>query len=137
MRIRRAEQKDLAEAVDLARRLDLDYAGMDEDAFWVAEESGKVVGIVALREHPDCLELCSLGVDPAFRERGVGRALIEALMAEASGDVHLATVIPEYFQALGFARAPVVPAAFVEKRKTPWCEGCRPDHCTVMVREKP
>jgi N-acetylglutamate synthase-like GNAT family acetyltransferase len=135
MRLRRAEPRDFDDIVDLARRLELDHAGMDEDIFWVAEESGEVIGIVALREHPDCEELCSLGVDPAFRERGVGRALVEALMAEAPGDVHLATVIPEYFQVLGFVPAPDVPASFIEKRKTPWCEGCRPDLCTVMVRK--
>jgi N-acetylglutamate synthase-like GNAT family acetyltransferase len=137
MRVRRAEPGDSDDIVDLARRLELDRAGMDEDVFWVAEGSGEIVGIVALRDHPDCRELCSLGVDPAFRERGVGRALVEALMAEAPGDVHLATIIPEYFQALGFVRAPVVPDSFVEKRKTPWCEGCRQDLCAVMVRKKP
>ncbi len=136
MRIRRAEPRDFDAIVDLARRLELDHAGMDEDLFWVAEESGEVVGIVALRKHPDCLELGSLGVDPALRERGVGRALVEALTAEAPGDVHLATVIPEYFEALGFVRAPAVPASFIEKRKAPWCEGCRRDLCAVMVREK-
>lgn len=137
MRLRRAEPRDFDDIVDLARRLELDHAGMDEDIFWVAEESGEVVGIVALREHADCLELCSLGVDPAFRGRGVGRALVEALMGEAPGDIHLATVIPDYFQAIGFVRAPVVPIAFVEKRKTPWCEGCRLDLCAVMVRKMP
>lgn len=137
MRVRRAEPRDFDDIVDLARRLELAHAGMDEDIFWVAEESGEVIGIVALREHPDCLELCSLGVDPAHRERGVGRALVEALTAEPPGDVHLATVIPEYFEALGFVRAPSVPDSFIEKRKTPWCEGCRHDLCAVMVRKKP
>lgn len=137
MRIRRAEQRHEDDVFNLARRLELDHDGMDEDIFWVAEESERIVGIVALREHPDCLELCSLGVDPAFRKRGVGRALVEALMAEASGDVHLATIIPEYFQALGFSRTPFVPSAFVEKRNTPWCDDCRPDLCAVMVRKKP
>jgi len=136
MRVRRAEPRDFDDIVGLARRLDLDHAGMDGDLFWVAEESGEVVGIVALREHPDCRELCSLGVDPAFRERGVGRTLVEALVSEAPGDVHLGTVIPEYFRSLGFVRAPVIPAAFVEKRKTAWCEGCRQDLCAVMVRKK-
>lgn len=137
MRIRRAEPKDFDEVVDLARRLDLDYAGMDQGIFWVAEDAGEVVGMVGLREHPDCLELCALGVDSAYRERGVGSALVEALMAETPGEVYLATVIPEYFQACGFARAPVVPAAFVEKRKTPYCDGCHQDLCAVMVRKKP
>ncbi|MFO7733438.1 MAG: GNAT family N-acetyltransferase [Candidatus Aminicenantes bacterium] len=137
MRVRRAEPRDFDDIVDLARRLELAHAGMDEDIFWVAEDSGEVVGIVGFRKHPDCMELCSLGVDPAFRGRGVGRALVEALTAEAPGDIHLATVIPEYFQALGFTRAPAVPASFVEKRKTPWCEGCRHDLCAVMVRKRP
>lgn len=110
---------------------------MESDRLWVAEESGEVVGIIALKEHPDCLELCALGVEPRSRGKGIGRALVEALMAEAPGDVHLATVIPGFFESCGFARTPDVPATFPAKRKTSWCEGCPRERCAVMVRIQP
>jgi hypothetical protein len=37
MRIRKAGKADFPEIIRLARRLNLDYTGMDSDSFWVAE----------------------------------------------------------------------------------------------------
>jgi len=110
---------------------------MEADRLWVAEESAEIVGLVALRENPDCLELCGLGVEPRFRGKNVGTDLVEAVMAAASGRVHLATIIPEFFEACGFEKSADVPATFPEKRKTAWCDGCPQERCTVMVRKKP
>ena len=134
MRVRKAETRDIPLACELARTLDLDYPGMESDTLWVAEGEGEIVGVVSLKTHPDCLELCALGVDLRCRGKGTGRALVEALMAEAPGDVHLGTVIPGFFLKCGFSRAPEIPGTFIEKRKTSWCEGCRIEDCTVMVR---
>ena len=135
MRIRKVGAGEAPTAVELARKLDLDYPGMEADELWVAEEGAEVVGVVALKRHPDCLELCALGLDPARRGRGTAKALVEALMAAASGPVHLATVIPEFFETCGFARTEDVPRAFIEKRRTSWCEGCDQSRCTVMRRK--
>ena len=57
MRVRKAHLDDIPRAVELARRLDLDYPGMELDRLWVAEESVEIVGRVALKEQPDCLAL--------------------------------------------------------------------------------
>jgi N-acetylglutamate synthase-like GNAT family acetyltransferase len=135
MRVRRAVEADIPKVIELARSLDLHYPGMERDRFWVAEDEGWIVGLVALKKHRDCQELCVLGVDPSERRKGTGRALVEALLGEATGDVHLATVIPKFFEALGFARTPDVPRSFIDKRKTEWCEGCDLRLCTVMVRK--
>jgi N-acetylglutamate synthase-like GNAT family acetyltransferase len=137
MPIRKARPEDIPAALDLARKLELDYPGMDADRLWVAEESGEIVGLVALKKHPDCLELCALGVDPGSRGSGIAKALVTALMAEAPGDVHLATVTPAFFETCGFVRTQDVPAAFPAKRKASWCEGCPQELCTIMLREKP
>ena len=137
MRIRKALPEDIPAALALARRLDLDYPGLEADRLWVAVERGEVIGLVALKTHADCLELCALGVDPGHRGKGTAKALVEALMAEAPGAVHLATVIPGFFEALGFRAATDVPATFPAKRRTAWCDGCRRDLCTVMSRARP
>lgn len=136
MRVRKCRPKDIPGVVNLAQRLGLDYPEMEADRLWVAEESGAIVGLVALKEHPDCLELCGLGVEPRFRMRGVGKSLVEAVMAAAPGRVHLATIIPEFFEACGFEKSADIPATFPEKRKTAWCDGCPQERCTVMSREK-
>jgi N-acetylglutamate synthase-like GNAT family acetyltransferase len=137
MRVRKSLPEDIPAAVALARQLDLDYPGLEADRLWVAVENGLVIGLVALKTHPDCLELCALGVDPERRGKGTAKALVEALMAEAPGPVHLATVIPGFFEACGFRAAADIPAAFPAKRQTSWCDGCRRDLCTVMTRERP
>jgi len=138
VQIRRASDKDIPGAVALARRLGLDFPGLERDALWVAGEGAEIAGLVALKEHPDCRELCALGVDPAHRGRGLAKKLVEALMAEAPGDVHLATVIPGFFEGCGFLIIRTgIPAAFPAKRRTAWCEGCPQDRCTVMRRAKP
>ena len=138
MHIHKARPGKAAPAVKLARRLGLDYPGMEADELWVAEENGRTTGLVALKAHPDCLELSALGVDPGSRGQGVGKALVEALMAGARGDVHLATIIPGFFESCGFLIIQEdIPATFPAKRRTSWCEGCPQARCTVMLRKKP
>jgi N-acetylglutamate synthase-like GNAT family acetyltransferase len=139
MRVRKAATSDLLSIVGLARSLDLDYPGMEGDALWVAEaDRDRIVGAVALKKHPDCLELCALGVDPGFRGKGLAKALVEALVAGAPGAVHLATIIPGFFESCGFRIIKTdIPATFPAKRKTAWCEGCPRERCTVMLRKKP
>ncbi len=138
MRVRKAGRADLRSILALARSLDLDYPGLEGDALWIAEDGrGRTIGAVALKKHPDCLELCALGVDSGFRGKGVAKALVEALMAEAQGAVHLATIIPGFFESYGFVRTRDIPATFPAKRRTAWCEGCPQERCTVMLRKKP
>ena len=138
MRVRKALPEDIPDALALARRLDLDYPGQESDPMWVAEDGGRMVGLVALKTHSDCLELCALGVDPASRGRGIARALVEALMSEAPGHVHLATIIPGFFESCGFRTVRSgIPATFPAKRETAWCDGCPRALCTVMLRGKP
>lgn len=135
MQVRKSRPDDAAAAVRLARELGLDYPGLDGDTLWVAEEKGRIVGLVALQRHADCLELCALGVDPSHRGQGIAKALVEALMAETPGDVHLATVIPGFFERCGFHIIKEgLPATFPAKRRTAWCEGCPRERCTVMRR---
>ena len=116
----------------LARECDVDYPGMDKDEFLVAERAGRVLGIVGLKRHPGCLELVALAVAAASRGTGIGGKLVFELLAGVREDVYLATVIPGYFDRLGFVRPAEVPRSMV--KDPDWCAGCRRDLCTVMVR---
>ncbi len=134
MRIRRAATSDRAPIRILAGGLGLDYPGMEGDAFWLAEEEGRIVGTVGLIRHPDCLELVGLGVDDSRRGSGLGRALVGALLAETPGDIYLATIIPDFFARLGFVPATAEPASISARKGTAWCEGCPRERCAVMVK---
>ena len=132
MLIRKAAQSDWGQILRLARECDVHYPGMEKDEFWVADENGRVLGIVGLKRHPGCLELCALGVDAANPGRGIGGRLVFELLAGVREDVYLATVIPGYFERLGFERRAAFPPSMV--KDPDWCAGCRRDLCTVMVR---
>jgi N-acetylglutamate synthase-like GNAT family acetyltransferase len=132
MRLRKAKKADFPAILKLAQTYNLDYSGMEADRFRVVEEGGGILGICGLKKHPECLELCALGVDENWRGRGWGRRLVRAVLREAPAEVYLATVIPSYFARFGFERAAAVPASMVKKAE--WCAGCTPERCTVMVR---
>jgi len=132
MSVRKARKADLPQIIRLAKKCDLDYSGMESDSFWVAADGPEVIGIVALKLHPDCAELCALGVDEAKRLKGLGRDLVLALLEKARGDIYLATIIPNFFGKLGFRKATQIPTSMV--KKSDWCGDCRKDLCTVMVK---
>lgn len=134
MSIQKAGKTDLPQIIALAAKHNLDYEDMAADDFWVAVEAGRVVGICGLRQHPDCRELCSLGVEQTFQKRGFGRRLVETLLQGTSGDIYLATVIPEFFRKLGFEEAGSVPASMI--KKADWCAGCSRERCTVMIKKR-
>lgn len=134
MLIRKAARRDWDDIVRIARECDVDYAGMEKDDFLVAAEDGRIVGIVGLKRHPDCLELCGLGVDVKNRGRGIGKRLVLKLLAGIGGDVYLGTIIPGFFEGLGFERIDSPPRSML--KDPAWCAGCRPDLCTVMVRRE-
>lgn len=131
MFVRKAVPQDWDEIFRIARESGLDYPGMEADDFLVAERDGRVAGIVGLKRHPECLELCALGVDVTYRGSGIGRQLVAGLLAGVREDVYLATVIPGYFERLGFLRSAAVPPSMIKDPE--WCAGCRRDLCTVMV----
>lgn len=133
MRTRKAKKADFPGIVALAKDLGLDYPGIEEDTFWVAEAGGRIAGIVALKKHMDCLELCALGVDPGFRGQGLARSLVRSLLDAAQAEVFLATVIPVFFEKCGFVRVADGPRSISDKRGTDWCEGCDRKSCTVMM----
>jgi N-acetylglutamate synthase-like GNAT family acetyltransferase len=133
MRIRKAKKSDFSNVIHLSQKYDLDYTSMEADDFWVAEEGKKILGIVGLKKHDDCLELCSLGVEEIYRNRGIAKKLVLALLKKAKGNVYLATVIPGFFEKFGFEKANVIPASMI--KKSDWCKGCNKELCTVMMRK--
>ncbi len=132
MRIRKAEAKDMASVVALAESCGLDYPGMESDVFWIAEEENCLLGICGLKTHPDCRELCALGVRKELRGKGIGRELVNVFLRETGEEIFLATVIPEFFTWFGFARTARFPLSM--RKGGDWCEGCDSSRCVVMVR---
>ena len=73
--------------------------------FVVAERGGKIIGCGALHVYgAHLVEIRSITVRIDHRRRGLGRALVRALLRRANGrDVVLFTRRPEFFATFGFA----------------------------------
>jgi amino-acid N-acetyltransferase len=77
--------------------------------YWVAEESRKVVGCVALHiSWDDLAEIKSLAVAKEAQGRGLGRKLIEASLCEAgelgAKKIFVLTYKPGFFKNFGFKK---------------------------------
>ena len=87
------------------------------DRFFVAESNGEMVGCATYQIHPEfgdaraaTVEVQSLAVKSAFRRRGIGKALVEAIISRVSafgpGEIVALTFAPKFFGALGFEEIP-------------------------------
>lgn len=89
-RIRRARADDQATIRALVHGERLDPMTLDWPNFLVAEDdAGRIIGIGQVKPLRGARELGSLVVVPDWRERGVGAALIHALMADEPGPLFL------------------------------------------------
>jgi N-acetylglutamate synthase-like GNAT family acetyltransferase len=133
MIVRKAEKEDVPYVIRIAWRLALDYPGMEDDSFFVAEERGKLIGILGFRDYGDFLEMLSVGVLEDFRKMGVGKKLVEEALKQIPGrPVYLMTSIPDFYEALGFKIVNEFPEKL--KKDPAWCAGCDTDKCTTMFR---
>jgi N-acetylglutamate synthase-like GNAT family acetyltransferase len=83
---------------------------LDEDDWMVAVVKEEIVGVGRLRYYDDVCELSSVGVLEDYRNMGIGKAIIKALIDDASTKViYTVTEIPEYFAQSGFALTDAFP----------------------------
>ena len=111
--IRVAAPADFAGVVRLLEAAELPTAGLEPALpdFLVAEEGGRVVGVVGLEVYGDCALLRSAVVDAGRRGSGLGIDLVESLLRRATirgvREIYLLTTTAEhFFPRFGFVRIP-------------------------------
>lgn len=109
--LREPSERDFPAMEQLLRSAKLPVDGVKDslDSFVVAEKDGKVVGLAGVERCGRYGLLRSVAVDPQMRGRGIGRALIERLIADSRDeeipDLYLlTTTAEEYFPAFGFTK---------------------------------
>jgi|SRR6476661_1147406 len=109
--LRPAVGADLAGVEQLLTASALPVVGVAEslDSFIVAESQGRVVGVVGLELCGAHALLRSTAVAPEWRDHGLGRRLVERIIAEAESRglraLYLLTTTAErYFPSFGFVR---------------------------------
>lgn len=103
--------------------------------FHVAVQAGQVVGCSALHfTWGDMAEVRSLAVDPEAGSKGIGRALVEANIAEARThglvQVYAFTYVTGFFEKLGFR---VVPHEEMPRKVWMDCVNCHKFNCCDEV----
>lgn len=136
--IREAKDGDLDRIEALLTDSHLPTAGVVESVrdFLVAEANGELVGVVGMEYRDNFGLLRSTAVPSEWRGHGIGRKLVEAIIARAeSRGIHalylLTTTAEGYFPSFGFRRTSrdVVPDAI---RQTGEFRDACPASATVM-----
>jgi amino-acid N-acetyltransferase len=108
--------------------------------FLIAEKDGQIVGACGLSFGPGSLvEVRSLAVDPVHYRQGIGTALVNACIAQATlaecDRIFVLTYAIPLFEKLGFR---VIKMDQLPDKVWKDCQGCRKqDHCdeTAMIRD--
>lgn len=133
MRNSKAVDKDVPQIKAILKDLDLFFPARMPDDFWVAKEKESVVGVLCLTEIGDDMFLSSVGVIEDKRGLGIARALIETATKDINRTIYLLTVIPGFFEKLGFEACD--PPSHLPSRAVMHCDTCAPDKCICMKKE--
>ena len=98
----------------------LDDENLMKEQFVIAKSNHQIIGFGRLRTHSDCTELCTLGVIPEHRGKGIGKKLVEQLIQRAfATELFVVCIIPEFFMKFGFELVSIYPSSI--KRKHSIC----------------
>jgi amino-acid N-acetyltransferase len=107
--VRPATPNDLGAVKDLLTQSDLPLDGVSDSlgSFVVADRGGRIVGVAGLEQCGEYGLLRSAAVAPEWRGRGLGRTLVESVIANAESAglralYLLTTTAEKYFPAFGF-----------------------------------
>lgn len=114
---------DFKQILHYIREFELDNRELKKEEFCIASAKGQLLGFGRLRQHTDCIELCSLGVIESHRHQGIGTAITKELIKKAKGSIYLVCIIPEFFTPLGFQVVHEFPASIQQKL----------DYCTASL----
>ena len=109
-RLRTAQEADFGTIAQMLAEADLPGEGMEEqfgNSFVVAEQAGNIVGAGGVEVYGHYGLLRSVVVDPAFRGKGLGEAIVsDRLRWSARQGLRavylLTTTVPEFFEKIGF-----------------------------------
>ena len=138
---RRATTSDLGSVQTLLSQSHLPLDGVAEciDKFFVAEAGDSIVGSIGMETHDGVGLLRSAAVSKPLQGRGIGRRLVEELIADAthqgiSAMYLLTTTAENYFPSFGFEKIDRsgVPEAL---EASPELQGACPASAIVMKKE--
>ena len=107
--VRQALKTDMPAVQVLVAAVAGDQEGWQQDQFVVAEgKDGVILGCGRLRPYPAFCELASLAVSEEAQSRGVGRDIVNSLLARYQGAIYLICEdnVVDFFRRFGLERIP-------------------------------
>lgn len=135
LNLRIPTEKEFQLVCDYIKAFELDNRDLQKEQFMVALFGNELLGFGRLRHHSDGVELCSLGVVAPHRRKGIGRAIVNALVKQAVNDVFLVCIIPEFFAPMGFTTVSHFPDSIKNKMQYCASELIVPETYVAMVRK--
>ena len=118
IKIFEATDEDMVLIKKYVKQFKLDPENLQREQFIVAKHNDKLVGFGRLKSYSDCVELGAIGVVPKYRNKGIGKKIIDELIKIGPENIYITTDIPEYFYQFGFKIIKDGPNSIVKKCKT-------------------
>lgn len=118
------------------QQFELDDRNLKQEEFTAAFRNDELVGFGRLRQHSDCIELCSLGVVTNHRRQGIGKAIVKELIQRSKSSIHLVCIIPDFFAPFGFQVVENYPPAIQDKLNYCTHELVVPETYVAMLLKK-
>lgn len=118
VKIFKATDEDMILIKKYIKQFRLDPENLQREQFIVAKHNGKLVGFGRLKTYADCIELGAVGVVPKYRNKGIGKKIIDKLIKIGPKDIYIITDIPQYFYQFGFKIIKKCPTSIIKKCKT-------------------
>lgn len=136
-KLRRAFAKDLPAIRAAAKAWKLDDERLAAPQFLVVEDGGRMIGFGRIKPYRGFWELGTVGIEPAWRGRGLGAKIIRTLIRRfPSNRVWITTDLTEYFRRLGFRETSDGPAE-LKAKIADLCRVKGRAGCKVMLLRRP
>lgn len=129
-------EKEFKQICFFITEFELDNRDLKKEQFIVALRDSELIGFGRLREHTDCLELCSLGVVNSYRRQGIGKAIVTRLIESFSKNIYLVCIIPDFFIPFGFHQVETFPICIQNKIEYCTFELIVPEAYVAMLLSK-
>ena len=115
MTFRTPSENEFLQIRNYIQQFELDDRNLKHEEFTAAFRENELVGFGRLRQHSDCIELCSLGVVTQHRRQGIGKSIVKELVKRSTSSIHLVCIIPDFFIPFGFHVVEKYPLAIQDK----------------------
>jgi N-acetylglutamate synthase-like GNAT family acetyltransferase len=136
IKISKAQIEDFDLIKKYIAKFELDNRDLRMEQFTVAKQNDSLLGFARIRSHNGCDEFCSLGVIEQKRHNGIAKLLTLNGIKISTQALYLVTIIPEFFETLGYKEVNSYPTELQDKLDYCNSELSVPEKYVVMKYQK-